>query len=241
MSGIKILAMTTDTDATMNALLGMKLEQMGIAHVYCTDHVLHLTAKVCYGDNSKHSADTFGPFYESVKRGQSLVNYIHSSSQATDILKKTQERMLTVEAYREQKVPVVVKQDVVTRWWSTCDMFKRLSHLGPAIKHILQNNLLPQQHVMHDHDWQNFKIISQVLKPLKTYQKFLEAEKYVTAPWVQHSIRQIRQHLQTMSDAAQGDDVGKRMAKVMLDDFISRWGEQETFTGEVNRGGANNR
>jgi hypothetical protein len=110
MSGIKILApMTTDTHATMNAL-GMKLEQMGDAHVYCTDHVLHLTAKVCHGDNSKQNAATFGPFYESVKRGQSLVNCIHSSSQATDILKKTQERVLTVEAYREQRFPLLLNR-----------------------------------------------------------------------------------------------------------------------------------
>jgi hypothetical protein len=84
-------------------------------------------------------------------------------------------------------------------------MFKRLSHLGPAIRHILQNNLLLQQHVMHDHDWQNFKIISKVLKPLKIYRKFLEAEKYVTAPWVRHSIQQICQHLQTMCEAKEED------------------------------------
>jgi hypothetical protein len=32
-----------------------------------------------------------------------------------------------------------------------------------------------------------------------------------------------------------------KQKKKTLDDFISRWGEQETFTGEVNRGANNHR
>jgi hypothetical protein len=43
----KKLAVTTDTAGPMNSL-GKLLEVHGIMHVYCTDHVLKLTANKCF-------------------------------------------------------------------------------------------------------------------------------------------------------------------------------------------------
>ena len=42
-----VFAVTTDTDAAMN-LFGILLEEAEILHLYCTDHVFHLTCKLCY-------------------------------------------------------------------------------------------------------------------------------------------------------------------------------------------------
>jgi hAT family C-terminal dimerisation region len=58
LSEVKIFACTTDTTANMNAF-GIKLERMGIAHFYCTDHVLQLTCKLCYTETK----NTFGEPY----------------------------------------------------------------------------------------------------------------------------------------------------------------------------------
>jgi hypothetical protein len=46
-SEAKIFAVTTDTTSNMNKL-GGKLEEVGVCHVYCTDHVLQLTCKRLY-------------------------------------------------------------------------------------------------------------------------------------------------------------------------------------------------
>ena len=70
----------------MNAF-GLKLEYVGVGHVYCTDHVLQLTAKLCY----EKDGEAFGhqSYIESVKKARAIVTFFNKSSQALEQLHKT--------------------------------------------------------------------------------------------------------------------------------------------------------
>ena len=82
---------------------------------YCTDHILQLTCKLCY-DVPKKLADTIGKDYAaSVTKARALVSYFNSSTQAAELLHKTQMEIHGKKANETLKVVT----DVVTRWWST--------------------------------------------------------------------------------------------------------------------------
>ena len=110
----EVWAGTTDTTANMNKF-GMEMEGKGIWVCYCTDHVLHLTCKLCYDDTQtgRSVAGTIGAeFALSVKIARDLVSFFGRSPQATEKLKRTQ------RALDDESIPKVVVKDVETRWWS---------------------------------------------------------------------------------------------------------------------------
>jgi hypothetical protein len=87
MGGVNLFAATSDTTANMN-LFGKKLEDMGVVHVYCTDHVLQYTCRMVY---DKDMDTEFGNNAESVKKARELVGFFNKSTQAVEKLKKKQE------------------------------------------------------------------------------------------------------------------------------------------------------
>jgi hypothetical protein len=116
-----VFAVTTGTDAAMN-LLRILLEKHGIMHLYCTDHVFHLTCKLCFENSS------FGGGIEvnAVQKATNIVSYFNKSTQAVEKIKQTQ---ILLEVYKGN-TPVKPLTDVVTRWWSTyqmCNIIKYLS------------------------------------------------------------------------------------------------------------------
>ena len=102
----KIFAITTDTTGNMNSF-GRKLERRGMNHVYCTDHLLQLTCKLCYSNVT----DTFGEcFASSVEKARNMVTFFNKSTQATAKLKQKQLVLDSCEG-----TPKGVNTDVVTR------------------------------------------------------------------------------------------------------------------------------
>jgi len=165
LSSVKIFACTTDTTANMNSF-GMKLEKMGVAHIYCSDHVLHLTCKLCYTKSEK----TFGiPYATSMQKAKAVVTFFHKSTQATEKLKKKQDALESCKGE-----PKGVVDDVVTRWWSTFDMISRLLELRPAIDIMATEGQLGDMDPLSVNDWNHLRDISLVLKPFKEAQKHLE-------------------------------------------------------------------
>jgi hAT family dimerisation domain. len=229
LSGVKIFAVTTDTTANMNSF-GKKLENHGICHVYCTDHVLQLTCKLCY------SQSTFGAYAESVEKARNVVNHFGKSTQAVEHLKKKQKLL---EHTYENKVPVTVVKDVVTRWWSTYSMIERLLYLRPAIDAMTHDGMLGNvSPVLLGVDWGNLAEIRSVLIPFKNTQKFLEGEKYVTSSMVIPCLKDIRNKLTIQSQ--QGEETAsKTLATKLLLDFEERWGTSNApvFNENVRRGG----
>lgn len=231
MGAAKIFAITTDTTANMNSF-GIMLEGKGIHHIYCTDHVLQLTCRMCYDD----PADAFGEaFADSVDKARKIVKFFSQSTQAAAKLKQKQ-----IEHHGAGYRAKGVVTDVVTRWWSTYAMFQRLLLLRPFINAMALNNELKDCEPLTPVDWDNIQGIQEVLKPFKSAQLFLEGEHYVTASCVAESIKKITGKLVSLSSAPH-ETASKRLAINLKEDFVKRWkaGDEAAFTGTVERGDLN--
>ena len=126
-------------------------------------------------------------------------------------------------------------QDVITRWWSTCQMVARLLELREAIeKHEEADELEP---MLTAADWAVLEMILPVLEPFMHCQLLLEGRKYVTASLVVPFIHDLRINLEEaifdleVVPPSDDDDVNKARAAVMPcvrvrhKDFVSRWGD----------------
>ena len=232
LSTSQLFAVTTDTASPMNKF-GFMLEEMKTFHVYCTDHLLHLTCKLCYDLD-----DTIGPRYAAaVTKARALVSYFNSSTQAAEKLRNTQ---MELHGKKESETLKVVA-DVVTRWWATHAMITRLILLKPSINRMKEQNQLGKT-VLEEVDWDILADIVKVLAPFKGAQKRLEGDKYVSSSWVAPAIGIVRTRLTDLANQPthpqNGDPPSKVLAKAMLSDFEDRWGKSTDpmFTGAVQRG-----
>jgi hypothetical protein len=166
-SGAKIFAVTTDTTSNMNKF-GGKLKEMGVCHVYCTDHVLQLTCKLLY-EKKEDLDEALGPdFAGSVTKARALVSFFNQSTQALEKLKKAQSTV------KPGCNPLGMITDVVTRWWSTHDMVQRLIELKTSVNLLHVQNQLGKCVPLTLTDWANLKNLLKILKPFKDAQKFWE-------------------------------------------------------------------
>jgi hypothetical protein len=117
---------------------GRLLEDIGVSHLFCVDHVFQLTAKKAYLDSwfnaetneftlnddemldldNAHDLDT-------IEKARHLVEHFSKSNQQ---LAKLIEQQKNMDIYTgTQAVDVVL--GVVTRWWSTYSMCECLIYL----------------------------------------------------------------------------------------------------------------
>lgn len=227
----KLFAVTTDTTANMNKF-GMLLEERGVTHVYCIDHVLQLTAKLCYD----HAVATFGEAYaKSVQKARDIVTFLNNSTQALEKLKNL------IKALEGKDYNKGVIADVVTRWWSTYNMIQRLLDVKAAIDSMAISKELGDKESLQPVDWENLSNIVLVLKPFKNAQEMLEGQKYVTASLVPVAINHIRRKLTQLSGSEQPETASKELAKNLLEDFEARWGgvNDHVFSSTVRRAAGN--
>ena len=217
-------------------LFGDILESQNIPHIYCTDHVLQLTAKQAFDDQSYKKVFQTVPVYPShdvsdnydddfflMKKCRSVVEVFTTSTQKMEKLLNVQR---TMNIYNG-KVPVKVIQDVVTRWWSTYTMLDRLVYLKPALTALVADNVIPQEDILTPDEWHTITKIIDILKPFKTAQKYLEGEKYVTISWIPHMIKNIHKRLEeSLHLATDPDDPNesvKNLIERLIADFEKRW------------------
>ena len=158
-----IFAVTTDTDPSMNAF-GKLLEEKKILHLYCTDHVLHLTCKRCYERASFGDVET-----SAVQKATNVVSHFQSSTQATAKLLQAQSM---IDEYNSN-VAVTLLTDCVTRWWSTFRMVARILYLRLALSLLEVNNDIPETKRLTGGDWKELESVHKVLNhqswlPVKT-------------------------------------------------------------------------
>jgi hypothetical protein len=256
---VNIIAVVSDTTGNMNKF-GKLLESLQIHHIYCSDHVLQLTARQAYSDrtyshdldigdddeegNNNDILDADGDFVllegleiSTMQKARDLVEHFSRSHLSTENLKNQQKSM---DMYKD-KTALTVLVDVVTRWWSTYRMIDRLLHLKPAFSAMQADGKLLESKCLAEDDW---KILSQVhaaLKPFKTAQKLLEGEKYVTVSWVPAMVHGIRRSLKDAAvlPANTNDEKAvKNLSIRLLRDFQKRWRREEepVFHREVLRG-----
>lgn len=133
---LNISAVVTDTTGNMN-LFGQMLEDLKIPHIYCTDHVLHLSARKAFYLKNTASCNS----YQVMKKVKDLVKHFHLSPKNTDELCKAQKSLKEIYC-RDGKKPVRVIMDVVTRWWSTYDSVERVIYLRKAFSYLELNGKL---------------------------------------------------------------------------------------------------
>ena len=111
---------------------GIIFKSLQIPHMYCTDHVIQLTAKKAFNKkhyrvenedvlvfNSNHDLpNNSNNDFCLMKKYRKLVEVFTLSTQKMEQLLNTQKSM---DIYIE-KIPVKVGIDVVTSWWSTFSM-----------------------------------------------------------------------------------------------------------------------
>jgi hypothetical protein len=98
-----------------------------------------------------------------MKKARDIIQYFNKSTQATKKLKDMQHES-SLPKYSGQ--PKNILQDVVTRWWSTYCMLKRLQVLREAISHYFVNN--PNEADTMTITAQEWKIYYQIEVALKT-------------------------------------------------------------------------
>ena len=127
----EVFATTSDTTGSMN-LFGQMLEDMGIRHPCCSDHIFHLNCKKLYNDVTfeEGGLPNINSPSTCVKMARKLIMFFNKSTQAMAKLKPAQQLLSSVANNNVSDSGIVVLlQDVVTRWWSTHCMIKRLLEL----------------------------------------------------------------------------------------------------------------
>ena len=237
----KITAVVSDTTSCMNNF-GRLLENLGIHHIYCTDHVLQLTSKMAFNDanyapqniENQDDPDDMDNEHQAMKKCRSLVEFFSKSAQNTRQLKEQQKLLQPTYNGRQ---PVTVVQDVVTRWWSTYSMLERLLYLKPAIASLGAAEQIPRDKLLTEFEWKIVAETKRLLEPFRNAQKGLEGEKYASAPFVPVVIPDLHRQLESFANDPVETPV-KYLARNMLTDFKKRWGDEHhpIFTGLVTRG-----
>ena len=205
---VNIVACVTDTTGNMSKF-GRLLEEMGVSHIFCADHVLQLTTKKAYLDswfNAETNKVTLNDAemlaldevhdLDTMKKARRLVEHFSKSNQQLAKLIAQQKNMDTYTG--KQAVGVVV--DVVTRWWSTYSMCTRLIHLQPALAAMALDKKIPESILLSETDWKILRQVHQLLEPFKESQELLEGDKYVTLSILPIAIKAIRTALKEIVD-----------------------------------------
>jgi hypothetical protein len=229
----------TDSEAKMNAF-GVKLEGRNVVHLYCIDHVLQIIAKIASSSLLKVNKPTYDDDDDILSNGNKdyrpailkqchrLIEHFTSSTQATEKL-----NAIKRDTLKEQ--PVLVIQDVITRWWSsTHAMVERLLKLRLALQEYdnegnfdnVNSRAKVKARMLTREEWTALEHLLVILKPFKLAQKFLEKEKHVIISWIPFVVSTIREELTTIVEVT-SEEINisvKACAKAMLESFEKQFG-----------------
>eukprot|EP00956_Cyclotella_meneghiniana_P023278 scaffold45014_cov78-Cyclotella_meneghiniana.AAC.3 len=223
-----------DTTGNMGVLT-QKLR--GIQHetAFCTEHSFHLNAKIAFDDVNIPGAGDL------MKKCRSLIEYFSKSTQASGELKRVQGIGMAKEY--DGKNAVSVLQDVITRWWSTYRMLKRLHHLQPAFMLMVNNDTLDEDLLPTSSQWKILRQIELSLRTMAQFQRLLEGENYVTGSLVVIAVYKVRQSYMKILASTSAKSPVKALVRKLLDDFNQRFhpdvGAKLIYTGQADIGHGN--
>ena len=136
------------------------------------------------------------------------MGHVTGSSQATAFLLASQSAT---------SPPVGVIQDVVTRWWSTYSMCKRLLRLKNYFAVLVTEGKLAE--TLSDSQWITPEDICDILEPFMFAQVTLEGQKYVTISLLPFIISKCREGLTAVLNSARTKSSVKAMGSTMLTSF----------------------
>lgn len=220
----QLVAMVTDTEATMNLFRNLLKDQNSMIEIGCIDHLIQLVSNEIWKSNS-----------QLLERLRSYIGKIKRSPKILGSFKKIQ------EAYGG--VGKVLIGDCITRWWSTYQMVERFVELKKYILFAINENIFENN--FDDSDWIYFEDLTVVLKPFMELQKFLEGEKYVTISFVLYLITSIRNKLNTIAnhytDIGQVDHSICVTTNALINKFNDEFGNGNNIIDEIDLKGPRNR
>lgn len=133
----------------------------------------------------------------------------NASNQLLEALKK-------VQANNDIFRPLVLIQDVSTRFWSTHMAIDRYFVLAPFIELLVQNGTLLRSEMISDRHITELKVLEPVLQPFMTAQKAFEGQLYVTNSLVVYVVAEIRHGLEELKDSSEDPAVVE-----MIESFLN--------------------
>jgi hypothetical protein len=167
----------TDNEPTMNAMA----DHIAFGWMGCFDHLLELITGVTFEADGIRDV---------LKRCRQVVGHFSGSSQALASLLKMQQSL------DEECNAVSPDADVKTRWWSTYIMLVKMLRLRNAVQALVVAAKVPRY--LTDLDWDVMQVLTLILKPFMTVQKFMEGDKYITVSFMPYLVTKIRSTLETI-------------------------------------------
>ncbi len=231
----------SDTAGNMG-VLGQYLRRNGMEHGYCTDHVMHLVALKAFSSEYQTALDNqflavclTNIFSCSLSTDTNVPNVDGLMSKARKIIeyfnKSTQQNAKLLNFQRDSPLaiysgpgfrPKKLLQDVVTRWWSSYRMLKRLRFLKAALIALHVDDEITCV-MLSPEEWLVLEQIEICLAMMAQWQRILEGEKYPTGSLVVSAVFSIRAHFVDVIDSAHTLESVKRLAKILLNDFDQRY------------------
>ena len=248
----KISCFVTDTTGNMN-LFGEKCEEIGIPHIYCTDHNLQCTAVLAFKDENytkdlvnnaliaqdiiaaptNHPnppvADPPQEQFQNVIERFTLMQRCRNMCKYFNQSPKALDFLLKKQAQMKQhadygnSVPKKPKQDVVTRWWSTYSMLVRLLYLKDALYAIYADGNLDDKYMLSDQDWKIIVTITKLLYPFYRALRQLEGQKYTCIGLVPLVLFNLKSSLKAFINQQVQGSPEHTISSNMLKDFNMRW------------------
>jgi len=228
-----LVAIVSDSCSNMNKFGMIVCNDHDVQHHYCADHILHLTALKSF------ATDTC---IEPLKSLKALVNFINSSPQSNAKLVDCQKKI------SPGKKPLKLLNEVRTRWWSTYSMIQRANKLKQALLMMKRNEVMLRQQnrrqlavskleqlCLDEDDFNTLGFLEELLAPFADAQRCLEGEKYVNISLIVLVIKKLQSALVGAYAAAEHEPQLQRVIEDMMNDFNERWGEEISYSSDVER------
>jgi len=243
-----VIGIVTDTAANMSSL-GREIEELWntkyARHVYYTDHILQLTTVIAFSGSVAADNYVEDSSVGCLKKARDLVSFVISSSAANEKLAKAQRKLNPEGAVYK------LSQDVITRWGSMLKLVERVVKIEEPIKEMFQqefrnrttvNQPTPLEKLsLSDKDFDGLCNIMYILKPLQSAQTALEGDKYISISLVPYIIHKLWIELELCPGAGNADMQGDLILLLdkMIDDFISKWGDELRYSYGTRHGDRN--
>lgn len=132
------------------------------------------------------------------------------------------QRNSTIDEYKNQERPKKPLQDVITRWWSTFRMLRRLRWLKKAVKGLVATGEVGIEDLSVN-EWLVLHQIEIVLETMAYWQRILEGEKYVTGSLSTVAVYQVRKAFVEVIASEDTEDPVRELTKILLKDFDERY------------------